>query len=807
MRSRMLLAVAAFVFLAALLPAAGASRTRSQLADAPWPMFHHDVQHTGRSPLLGPMSPLLKWRYATGGAVKSSPAIAADGTIYVGSYDGRLYALNANGSLAWRYATGGPIHSSPAVAADGTLYFGSDDGHLYALNRAGSLKWRYATVGSVRSSPAIGADGTVYVGSDCTSEDESPYLYAIHPDGTLKWRHDLSTTPPRPSGDSSPAIAPDGTVYVGTPTGELLAMNPDGSLKWLEWMVSTDILSSPAVAADGYIWVGCEYKGCLIQFRPDGSFARCLGGVTYGADVTSSPAIGADGTIYFGVDDRGTGFPGRTGHVAAWDPAASENDGLLWAFKADSAVDSSPAIGADGTVYVGSEDTYLYALNSDGTLSWRYKTGGGIFSSPAIGPGCTLYFGSDDGYVYAIQNGAALQYGAEGYTGSEDARIFKYAPSSNYCQEGQLELGYKQQHSALLRFDLSAIPENAVVSAATLQLYATGWGGSDLSIDAFRVLRSVNLCQATWNQAQSGSNWAVPGCNGLGSDRAALPEDSVTVRGPRRGYSLTLTSLVQAWVNGSLANNGVLLRGASASSTSLCYLASNQSSVLSQRPRLVVAYCLSGLPRATRTPAPTPTVTPTATPPPPETTVTLQYGAEGYEYSDDTYLYRYAATTNYCARNQFQVGYRQQNSALLRFVLPYTLPATARVTHATLQVYATGWGGVNTTIEAYRVLTYTSLCEATWEQATRTSRWAAPGCNGLNLDRSSAPESRVTTSGARKWYSLDLTDAVQGWTNGSLENHGVLLRGAGPTDTAMFYFASNETDPVSQRPRLVITYQ
>lgn len=425
MRSRTLLAVAAFVFLAALLPAAGASRARSQLADAPWPMFHHDVQHTGRSPLLGPMSPLLKWRYATGGAVKSSPAVSADGMIYVGSYDGRLYALNANGSLAWRYTTGGPVHSSPAVAADGTIYFGSDDGHLYALNRDGNLKWRYATVGSVRSSPAIAADGTVYVGSDCRSEDESPYLYAIHPDGTFKWRQDLSTTPPRQSGDSSPAIATDGTVYVGTPTGELLAVNPDGSRKWREWMVSSWILSSPAVAADGYIWVGCEYKGCLIRFEPGNPFARCLGGVTYGADVTSSPAIGADGTIYFGVDDRGTGFPGSTGHVAAWDPAASENDGLLWAFKADSAVDSSPAIGADGTLYVGSQDTYLYALNSDGTLSWRYKTGGGIFSSPAIGPGCVLYFGSDDGYVYAMQNGVALQYGAEGYTGSEDARIFK----------------------------------------------------------------------------------------------------------------------------------------------------------------------------------------------------------------------------------------------------------------------------------------------------------------------------------------------------------------------------------------------
>ena len=59
------------------------------------------------------------------GVVGSSPAIASDGTIYVGSEDSKLYAINPNGTLQWAYTTGGSVYSSPALASDGTIYVGS----------------------------------------------------------------------------------------------------------------------------------------------------------------------------------------------------------------------------------------------------------------------------------------------------------------------------------------------------------------------------------------------------------------------------------------------------------------------------------------------------------------------------------------------------------------------------------------------------------------------------------------------------------------------------------------------------------
>lgn len=74
------------------------------------------------------------WRLETGGAVRSSPGVAArSGAAYVGSRDGRLYALDARtGKRLFAFETGGAVDSSPCVA-DGVVYFGSDDGHVYAL--------------------------------------------------------------------------------------------------------------------------------------------------------------------------------------------------------------------------------------------------------------------------------------------------------------------------------------------------------------------------------------------------------------------------------------------------------------------------------------------------------------------------------------------------------------------------------------------------------------------------------------------------------------------------------------------------
>jgi outer membrane protein assembly factor BamB len=158
-----------------------------------------------------------KWEFLAGGAVSSSPAIGSDGTVYVGSYDNKVYALNgATGAKKWEFLTGEGVNSSPAVGSDGTVYVGSLDNKVYALNGAtGAKKWEFLTGKLVMSSPAIGSDGTVYVGSFDNK------VYALDgATGAKKWAFITGNWVV-----TDLAIGSDGTVYVGSDDNKVYALN------------------------------------------------------------------------------------------------------------------------------------------------------------------------------------------------------------------------------------------------------------------------------------------------------------------------------------------------------------------------------------------------------------------------------------------------------------------------------------------------------------------------------------------------------------------------------------------------------
>jgi len=314
-----------------------------------------------------------RWEFLTGAEVYSSPAIGPDGTVYVGSNDWSLYAVNPDGTMRWRFPTGEYVWSSPAVGADGTIYVGSADRNLYAVSPDGTEKWEFLTIAGVYSRPAIGGDGTVYVG------DAVNKLYALNPDGTKRWEFTTGDGVP-----SSPAIGPDGTIYVGANDSKLYAVSPDGTAEW-EFPTGTSVDSTPGFGPDGTIYVGSE--DCKLHaVNPDGTKKWEF---PTGGWVFSSPRVSTDGTIYVGSMD---------GKLYAVNPDGTER----WEFPTFNSVLSSPALGIDGTIYVGSDDTKLYAVNPDGTKRWEFITATGVYSSPAIGPDGTVYVGSGDGKLYAL---------------------------------------------------------------------------------------------------------------------------------------------------------------------------------------------------------------------------------------------------------------------------------------------------------------------------------------------------------------------------------------------------------------------
>jgi len=359
-----------------------ASQAAAQLADTSWPMFHHSLNHTGVSPHYGPDTATVKWIFPTTGQIYGSAAIGDDGTIYIGTRGGsytnsRLYAINPDGSMKWEYTS--PSHyidSTPAVAQDGTIYVGCWDTKLYAINPDGTNKWEFSDpiYGFVYSSPAIAQDGTIYIGNN------NKKLYAINPDGTKKW--DFSTGK---AIQSSPAIGEDGTIYVGSNDNRLYAINPGGTLKW-SYFTGGNIMSSPAIDTDGNIYVGSDDQK-LYAFNPDGSIKWIF---PTNKMIRSSPAIGEDGTIYVGsenhllyaiypdgtqkwsyttcgmiksspaIDADGTIYVGsEDGHVYA----VNANGTLLWNYDTGGDIDNpSPAIASDGTIYIGNINGDFFAI-------------------------------------------------------------------------------------------------------------------------------------------------------------------------------------------------------------------------------------------------------------------------------------------------------------------------------------------------------------------------------------------------------------------------------------------------------------
>ncbi len=205
----------------------------------------------------------VRWRFPVGSWIDSSPAIGADGTIYFGCNDRHVYAVTPAGTEKWRRDTGSPVTSSPAIGADGTVFIGSLNQTIYALDPAdGAVKWQHLTNGEIRGSPVVGADGTVY----CPSLDRN--LYALRPaDGSERWRALISA-----EGWSTPAIRADGVIVVGADDGMVRAFNPDGTQRWrfnTETGLGNLIESSPIVAPDGSIYFG-SLDGFLYKLNGNG---------------------------------------------------------------------------------------------------------------------------------------------------------------------------------------------------------------------------------------------------------------------------------------------------------------------------------------------------------------------------------------------------------------------------------------------------------------------------------------------------------------------------------------------------------
>jgi outer membrane protein assembly factor BamB len=318
-------------------------------------------------------------------------------------------------------------YCSPALSLDEkTVYTGTSTalsgnhrtGQVFVAIEAatGKESWRLQLgINEVRSSPAIASDNSIYITVEIRDPSNNNILgdelWHISADGNLLWKYNIN-----PGGltiqvgQSAPAIGLDGTIYVAG--DKLYAINPGGSVRWSALSsspVSPEALrNAPVIGKDGTVYF-VYHNIPLTALNPsDGSviWTRSLGVDDH---CFASPAIDANGVIYVATQ------PGIL-------YAVSKDGQPVWTFDLASVgfsgtFRSSPSIDADGSVYfginTGNPSSAFFALNSDGTLKWKYEpsdlpddvpdTHFDIYSSPAIGSDGVVYFGQEYGRVYALR--------------------------------------------------------------------------------------------------------------------------------------------------------------------------------------------------------------------------------------------------------------------------------------------------------------------------------------------------------------------------------------------------------------------
>ena len=346
-----------------------------------WPMHRGGPQLRGVAPGPALVAPRIMWTRKVGTVVTGSVAIS-QGTVYVGTNDGKVVALKAaSGKPRWEFITEGGIEATPCVVDD-TVYVGSSDGFLYALRaRSGDLIWKVKTGDKIL--------------------------------GGANWAQN-------PEGDGK-------LILFGSYDGSLYCIDAEtGSQQW-RFLTDNYINGTPAVTKRGnVVFGGCDASIYVLALS-DGSVVREIATEAYiAASVAVSGKLGfignynnevlaldlETGTVQWKYQESTFPFFSSAGLTDTWVIIGSRDrqlhcldrktGQLEWAFPARGKIDSSPVLAGEIAVF-GADDGRLYGVDiANGEKAWSYEIGAPITASPAIADDL-LIVGAEDGVIYAFK--------------------------------------------------------------------------------------------------------------------------------------------------------------------------------------------------------------------------------------------------------------------------------------------------------------------------------------------------------------------------------------------------------------------
>ncbi|MBS4036051.1 MAG: PQQ-binding-like beta-propeller repeat protein [Ignavibacterium sp.] len=412
------------------------------LADSPWPVLNGDMQGTGRSDYVGPTSsnPYIHWMADLPLGIFWGPTLGYDDILYFGSYaldsdlENHFYAYFPDGNPYWIFntSTGYPNNFSPLITKDSSVYMKSNDGVLYCLTHNGNLKWTsYVGFGGMRMHFSLDLDGNIYA----FSQDTLRILNSQGIEIQLKYIKDIS----------SPVIfSPDGgTIYFKTghktnweQDHSLVAADLEGNIVWRYWFFETN---EAPVTVDNQGNIYCYgtdstngIKHFIYSFTENGEIRWKY--PTDGYFTFNSVTVDIEGNILFYCRKDN----GSTNYIVS----LKNNGELNWEvrLKPDenpyfAQVNHGLTSDANGNIYFGSRDgVNFYAMNKYGEFLWTLSLNGyGYFSSPAIGSDGTLYIGTSLSTFFQNHQNNLIAINDEPlYTADDNKPIISLELAQNY---------------------------------------------------------------------------------------------------------------------------------------------------------------------------------------------------------------------------------------------------------------------------------------------------------------------------------------------------------------------------------------
>src|SRR5256884_1764289 len=417
-------------------------------ASGDWPTFLHDTQRSaaGNDTTISTSNAAqlaLKWAFNTGGPIAASPTVVG-GIVYVGSWDGYEYALDAaSGALVWKTFLGqttAPCYpqlagiSSAADVENGVVYVGGGDSNWYALDAAsGAILWSVFVGDNTKgwynwASPLI-SNGYAYIGT--SSVGDCPLIPGQLLQVNLSTHQIVHTATFVPQGQvgggiwTTPSLdTSTNTIFVTTGTrnqpsqtlseaivaldASTLAIKSSWALPASAETVDSDFGNSPILFTDvhGNALVAAINKNGNAYVFNRNNLAAGPVWTTPIAIAGTCPQCG-DGSVSSGAFGNGTLFlaggnmvingRGYKGSVNALDPATGK---YRWQHGAPGGV--IPALAyANGLVFDGAGPTLEVLDASSGTRLYSYTTGGYLYAAPSVANG-QIYTGGTDNHVYAF---------------------------------------------------------------------------------------------------------------------------------------------------------------------------------------------------------------------------------------------------------------------------------------------------------------------------------------------------------------------------------------------------------------------